>query len=161
MHLYPKNAWRIVVEDTVRFVQHSGLSICGVSFLYGLPPEQEWPFRGGDPTFSPTNTSEHGRSKPHTELQTLAALYQWCGTHPQAVVAYTHDKGTRRGPEDVTLFFSPMGLVAVPRVIHPGSPLGLLGSAEQRRLRYLRRQQKVDAGAALFWQLLVGHVSPR
>lgn len=105
MHLYPKNAWRVVLEDTVRVVQHSGLSLCGVSFFYGLPPEQEWPFGGRDPMFLPMNTSEHGRSKPHTELQTLAALYQWCGTHPQAFVAYTHDKGTRRGPEDVTLFF--------------------------------------------------------
>ena len=105
LHVTPANAWRTVLDDTMRALQHSVLSLCGVQMYYGFPAGAEWPYAGADTAFAPAPTSPlSAAAAAHTEQATLSSLYEWCGAHPGAFVAYLHDKGVRRSPEDVTIF---------------------------------------------------------
>lgn len=106
MHIYPStaSAWRMLLDDTVRTIQHSPLAKCDVPVYYSLPGGVQWPYGSVDRTFSPTVRSGLGRGQPQIELQTLASLYEWCTDHPTALAAYIHDKGGRIGPDDVNLF---------------------------------------------------------
>lgn len=104
LHAFEANAWRAVLDDTVTLVQHSPLRACGVRVLHSMPPER-WPYAGVDGVFEPMTPSARGRDLAQTELHTLAALHDYCGTHPHALVAYVHGKGSRGAPtEDATRF---------------------------------------------------------
>lgn len=101
LHVYPANAWRMILDDTVAVLQSSPLRACGVRYFHGLPLAQ-WPYTGADDAF----TSYHaGTAAPTSELDTLTALHDYCVAHPQAVVSYIHGKGTRHPAEtDFTRF---------------------------------------------------------
>jgi len=76
-----------------------------VEMYYGFPAGARWPYAGADAAWAPAPPSPLSRGAPgHTEQATLSSLFEWCGANPGALVAYLHDKGVRRGPEDVTIF---------------------------------------------------------
>lgn len=107
LHTTPNNAWQSVLDDTMRTLQHSVLSLCGTQMYYGFPATHPWPYSITDPSLKPAPPSKLVQASPplpHIEQVTLSSLYEWCGAHPTALVSYVHDKGVRRGPEDVTLF---------------------------------------------------------
>lgn len=106
LHVYPANAWRMILDDTVAALQASPLRACGVRFLHGLPAAQ-WPYTGSDAAFYSYHAEGAAASAaaPSDELDTLTALHGYCQAHPQAVVSYIHGKGTRFPAEtDFTRF---------------------------------------------------------
>lgn len=105
VHINPNNAWLTVLSDMMRTMQHSLVYLCGAQFFYGFPRDVVWPYTLSDPTFLPAPpSSHHTLGAQHIEQVTLASLHEWCSSRPRAFVAYVHDKGVRRGPEDVTSF---------------------------------------------------------
>ncbi len=106
-HIYPKNAWAMVLDSAVQVLQHSPLHACGVKVYYNIPPSYgiTFPYAGADPAFVEYEFPEAARDLPHDELTTLSAYYEYCVANPTHIAAYTHDKGTRTGPErDINRF---------------------------------------------------------
>ena len=104
LHANSANAWRVILDDTVRMLQHSPLAACGVEYFYSFPAGETWPYEGADAHFRPINASRRTAGLPHAEQTALSAVYEWCAERPAALVAYTHDKGSRRSPEELNVF---------------------------------------------------------
>lgn len=97
LHVYPAHGWRAVLDDMVAALQLSPLRACGVRTLHSLP-RAAWPYEGVDASFTPYEPSPRGAGLPLSELHTLAALHEYCVSHPASLVAYMHGKGTRHSP---------------------------------------------------------------
>ena len=103
LHVFPANAWRPILDDTVAALQQSPLRACGARYFHGLPAHM-WPYGTADSTFS-SYAATDSTAPPRSELDTLHALYGYCKTHPRSLVSYIHGKGSRLPPEaSVTRF---------------------------------------------------------
>ena len=99
MHSFPgkRNGWWAILSDQLQTLVNSPLTACGVPVFLGLPSGFSWPFTVTEhPPFltllEPTRRNDVRR---YEEAHTLSALYEYCVEHTEAIVAYTHDKGTR------------------------------------------------------------------
>jgi hypothetical protein len=104
LHANAANGWRMILDDTMRALQHSPLAACGVQMFYSFPEGVAWPYAGADNAIRPMNASRRTAGRPHAESTALSAIFEWCLDRPGALVAYTHDKGSRRSPADVSRF---------------------------------------------------------
>ena len=104
LHANAANGWRMILDDTMRALQHSPLAACGVQMFYSFPEGVAWPYAGADNAVMPMNASRRTAGRPHAESAALSAIYEWCLDRPGALVAYTHDKGTRRSPAELAVF---------------------------------------------------------
>jgi hypothetical protein len=108
MHSYPtkSNGWRPIFDDQIATLRSSVLAQCGLTVYLGLPQGTPWPFDGDaaaqpPPSILPTTPSpRNAGSSKYEEVNTLSSLYEYCVEHPNDLVAYIHDKGTRKAKPD-------------------------------------------------------------
>lgn len=107
LHAFPGNntGWERIFADELGALGASPLTACGVPVYVGFPAGFPWPLSPDDtPSFlSPLERTRRNSTRPYEEVFTVAAMYEHCERHPNTLVAYLHDKGTRRGFADEAL----------------------------------------------------------
>ena len=107
LHAFPGNntGWERIFADELGALRTSPLTACGVPVYAGFPAGFPWPLSPDDtpPFLSPLQRTRRNSTRPYEEVFTVAAMYEHCERHPDALVAYLHDKGTRHGFADEDL----------------------------------------------------------
>lgn len=116
LHTFPSasNDWQVILDDEIKTIHASPLYTCGAAarsaaalahttaskasaarFFYSFTRNAvSWPYPA-DPAFASYTESVLTKTMPMSEVVTQQALYEWCASRPNAIVAYVHDKGSR------------------------------------------------------------------